>query len=206
MSVPFMWSRRVVSAVSAGLLAATALAPGVNARVADTTEVRLFSDTSIVGSSSLLRTETGVQMTLGTTGLPAGHVVTVWFIVFNPPEFCQFGEAPVAATGFAGTQCGAPDLGIVDGLTADPRVDPAVVRAAGRVTGPNGAATFAGHLSVGDTNSQVLIGSGLTNPLGAHIHLVVHDHDSISSLGNVGEEIRTFGAGPGADLQFAAHE
>lgn len=206
MAVRFPWRRRVALAVGTGLVAATALAGGATARVADTTSVRLFSDSSVVGSSTLIRTGSGVQMTLRTTGLPAGHVVTVWFIVFNHPEFCQFGEPPVAATGFAGTQCGAGDLGIVPGLTADPRVEPAAVRAAGLVTGPTGAATFAGHLSVGATNAQILLGSGLSNPLGAHIHLVVHDHDAISNLGNVGQEIRTFGAGPGADLQFAAHE
>jgi len=202
------WSilRRSAVFVCAGLVAASALAVGVDARVADSTSVRLFSDTSVVGSSTLIRTESGVQMRLRTAGLPARHVVTVWFIVFNHPELCQFGESPVAATGFAGTRCGAGDLGIVPGLTADPKVDPFVAHAAGLVTGPTGNANFAGHMSVGDTNAQVLLGSGLTNPLGADVHLVVHDHEAISDLGNVGQEIKTFGVGEGTDLQFAAHE
>jgi len=171
-----------------------------------TSAVRMFSDTSIVGSSTLRRQSDSLQMTLQTSGLPAGHVVTVWWIIFNHPAFCQFGEAPNPATGFAGTTCGAGDLGIVPGLTADPRVEPAVMHAAGQVIGANGTGNYGSYLSVGSTREQILLGSGLTNPLGADIHLLVHDHAALSELGNVGEEIGSIGEVPGADLQFAAHE
>jgi hypothetical protein len=51
-----------------------------------------------------------------------------------------------------------------------------------------------------------MVGSGLTNPLGADVHLVVHDHDTIANLGKIGEEIHSFGSVPGVDIGFAAHE
>jgi hypothetical protein len=38
------------------------------------------------------------------------------------------------------------------------------------------------------------------------VHLVVHDHDALANLGNVGAEIHSFGSVPGMNLGFAAHE
>jgi hypothetical protein len=198
---------RTKRSIVAGLLLALAVAVPVQASAQrDTTAVRLFADTSVVGSSTLIRHDDSVDMTLAMSGTPAGHVVTVWWVIFNHPEFCQFGEPANAATGFAGTRCGPGDLGIVPGLTADPRVDPLVTYAAGHVTGANGSAAWASYLSVGEPDGQVLIGSVFTNPLGADVHLIVHDHDALANLGNIGEEIHSFGAGPGTDLAFTAHE
>jgi hypothetical protein len=198
---------RTKRSIVSGLLLALAVAFPVQASAQrDTTAVRLFADTSIVGSSTLIRTSDSVRMTLGMSGVPAGHVVTVWWVVFNHPEFCQFGEPANVATGFAGTRCGPGDLGIVPGLTADPRVDPLVTYAAGHVTGASESSSWASYLSVGAPRGQVLIGSAFTNPLGADIHLIVHDHDALANLGDIGEEIHSFGAGPGVDLGFAAHE
>lgn len=145
-------------------------------------------------------------MTLKASGVPSGHVVTVWWVICNHPEFCQFGEPANASTGFAGTRCGPGDLGIVPGVTPDPRVDPLVTYAAGHVTSASGSAAWASYLSAGTLRGQVLLGSALTNPLGADVHLVVHDHDAKANLGNIGEEIHSFGSVPGVDLAFAAHE
>jgi hypothetical protein len=198
---------RTKRSIVAGLLLVLAVAAPVQASARrDTTAVRLFADTSVVGSSTLTRTTDSVQMTLRMSGVPVGNVVTVWWVIFNHPEFCQFGEPANAATGFAGTRCGPGDLGIVPGLTADPRVDPLVTYAAGHVTGSSGSAAWASYLSTGEPRGQVVIGRAFTNPLGADIHLVVHDHDALANLGNIGEEIHSFGAGPGVDLAFAAHE
>src|SRR5881628_3858454 len=83
--------------------AAAAIPAQAGPPVTDTTAVRLFSDTSVVGSSTLKRLPDSVQMTLQTTGLPANHVVTVWWVIFNQPQFCKFGEPANPATGFAGT-------------------------------------------------------------------------------------------------------
>lgn len=193
--------------ILAGLVLALAVAVPVQASAQrDTTAVRLFADTSVVGSSTLIRTSNSVQMTLGMSGVPAGHVVTVWWVIFNHPEFCQFGEPANASTGFAGTRCGPGDLGIVPGLAADPRVDPLVTYAAGHATGSNGNAAWASYLSVGEPRGQVLLGSAFTNSLGADVHLIVHDHDALANLGNIGDEIHSFGSVPGTDLAFAAHE
>jgi hypothetical protein len=183
-----------------------AVVPAHAAVQRDTTPVRSFADTTVTGSSTMIRHADSIQMTLRTSAVPSGHVVTVWWVIFNHPEFCQFGEPANPSTGFAGTRCGAGDLGIVPGLTPDARVDPLVTYAAGHVTGAIGTASYASYLSTGTPGGQILIGSALTNPLGADVHLVVHDHDGIANLGNIGEEIHSFGSVPGTDLGFAAHE
>jgi hypothetical protein len=197
---------RLLAATAAVLALTVASAPVQAAAQRDSTAVRSFADTTVVGSSTLIRNAGSIQMTLGTSDVPSGHVVTVWWVIFNHPEFCQFGEPANASTGFAGTRCGAGDLGIVPGLTPDARVDPLVTYAAGHVTGTSGTASYGSYLSTGAPKGQVLIGSAFTNPLGADVHLVVHDHDGIANLGNIGEEIHSFGSVPGVDLAFAAHE
>jgi hypothetical protein len=56
---------------------------------------------------------------------------------------------------------------------------------------------------------QVLFGPGLTNPAGADVHFVVHDHDAlgvVQSVSTIGKEINSLGELPGNDLQFSAHE
>jgi hypothetical protein len=37
-----------------------------------------------VGSSTLVRSDSGIAFSLQTSGLPAGHAVTVWWMVVNP--------------------------------------------------------------------------------------------------------------------------
>ena len=37
-----------------------------------------------VGTSTLVRTDSGIAFSLQTSGLPAGHAVTVWWMVVNP--------------------------------------------------------------------------------------------------------------------------
>ena len=37
-----------------------------------------------VGTSTLVRTDRGIAVSLQTSGLPAGHAVTVWWMVVNP--------------------------------------------------------------------------------------------------------------------------
>lgn len=197
---------RLIGAAAAVLGLALAAAPAQAAVQRDSAAVRLFADTSVVGASTLNRHSDSIAMTLGMSGAPAGHVVTVWWVIFNNPEFCQFGEPANPATGFAGTRCGPGDLGIVAGLTPDPRVDPLVTYAAGHVTGARGTARWASYLTAGTPRGQVLIGTAFTNPLGADVHLVVHDHDALANLGDIGEEIHSFGSVPGADIAFAAHE
>jgi hypothetical protein len=95
-----------------------------------------------------------------TSGLPAGHAVTLWFIFFNRPDLC------------AARPCGASDLGTAEG---DFHL------AAGHVTS-DGKVTFAGHLQVDDISGSGLLETGmglgtpLTNPYGAEVILALHSH------------------------------
>jgi hypothetical protein len=42
------------------------------------------SSAGAVGTSTLVRTDSGLAFSLQTTGLPAGHAVTIWWMVVNP--------------------------------------------------------------------------------------------------------------------------
>ena len=69
-----------------------------------TSDVRRFSDGSAVAGawSKLVTGSEGASMTLQTTGLDPGDVVTVWWVVFNAPQNCTHGEGPY--------RCGPGDL------------------------------------------------------------------------------------------------
>jgi hypothetical protein len=164
------------------------------------------SDT-VVGTSQLVRTANGVAMNLRTTGLDPGAAHTVWWVIFNNPEFCADG-------------CGPDDLGNSNVLAT-------VLWATGHVIGNNGVGDFAAHLTVEDTSGDSFPIDfpgdvvGLINPLGAVIHLVVRTHGS-PIPGQVKEQISTYNGGGCTDFsppnfddnpndacrdyQFAVHE
>lgn len=106
-------------------------------------------------SSTLVRTTNGINFSLQTSGLPAGHAVTMWALIFNNPSAC-----PGACDESNG------DLDI-------PAVQGSVQHVTGHVVGSDG--TFAGHVAVGDA-AHAFRGPGLLNPFGAEIHLIVRDH------------------------------
>ena len=117
------------------------------------------------GTSKLVRTGGGVSYQLSTSGLEPGHAYTLWFVVFNDPAGCL-----------------TPNACIGDDVV-NPGADPDMAYAAGHIVGGSGRATFAGSKGVGvlsgSVNAPVLpasLANGLTNPLGAEIHLVVHHH------------------------------
>jgi hypothetical protein len=127
-------------------------------------DVNFFWDPVPVGSSTLVRTDSGISATLQTSGLDSGHVMTLWWVIFNSPEKC------------ATSPCGPNDLfsGVAGGD---------FLFAAGRVVGGSGKATFAGQLAVGDDSGSAFyeigmpeLAHGLTNPQGAEVHLLVHSH------------------------------
>lgn len=155
-----------------------------------TTELYRFSDGSMVGGSraALVRTDAGVTVTIKTSDLEPGAAYTVWWVVFNRPEFCQDGG------------CGEADLGNDD-------VEPSVVYATGHVLGRNGVGDFGAHLSMGDTTGA-LFGPGLLYPRTAEIHNVVRGHGQ-PIPGMVDEQIHTIDGGCAintcVDKQFARH-
>jgi hypothetical protein len=159
----------IAAAVAATLFASAAVAAGA---VRNWSNVYWFSDGTVVGGASahLVRTPNGVSMNIGTAGLETGAAYTVWWVVFNHPEFCAHGVEPV-------TTCGEPDL-------FNPEVGGAVLYAAGHIVGGTERATFAGGLRLGDLSGCQepfagfgACGEGLTNPEGAEIHLVIRSHD-----------------------------
>jgi hypothetical protein len=176
-----------------GLLSALVLSRA-GAATQTTSPVVLMSDPSVkVGSSTLTRTDKAIAVDLHTTGLPAGDAVTIWWMVFNHPEACISG----ATTG--GPRCGMADM-------ANPAADLSVLYAAGHVIDDSGVADFGGRLAVDDTEGAIM-GSGLHDPAGADVTLVVHDHGP-AKPGQVDEQIHTFGAcNPDCtDLQMSVHQ
>lgn len=124
----------------------------------------LWDSTNPVGQSRLVRTENGLNAVYQTTGLPSGQAMTLWFIVFNNPFGCSTSPCSVPADLF------------------NPAAAADFLWGGGRVTGKN-KTTFAGHLAVGDTSGSGMIdiGSpdlaiGLSNPMGAEVHLAIHSH------------------------------
>ncbi len=107
-------------------------------------------------SSTLVRTTNGIDVSLHTSGLPAGHAVTMWALIFNNPSACGPGGC--------------------DEIRGDLRasgVNGSVQRVTGHIVGTEGA--FAGHLGIGEA-SQTAFGPGLLDPFGAQIHLIVREH------------------------------
>ena len=65
-----------------GLLAAIPLSRA-GAATQSTSPVTTFAGAT-VGTSTLTRTGSGASFSLSTSGLQAGHAVTIWWMVFNP--------------------------------------------------------------------------------------------------------------------------
>jgi hypothetical protein len=100
----------------------------------------------------------------------------------------------------------------------DARRDHRGNQSGGHVIGGGGVANWGGALRLGDI-SQALWGTGLTNPLGADVHLIVHSHGPAIPK-TIASMIHSFGGGcsnvpPGTgapgpnecvDLQFSAYE
>ena len=199
---------QVLAALTAALVAASAALATPSGR--SMSNVWRFSDGSAVmgARSSVVRTDQGASFTIRTSDLAAGDAVTVWWVVFNNPEFCTAGEGDF--------RCGIGDLLPFGG---DPRVDSSAFYAAGHVIGGSGMAGFGGHTTTGGPTGEVLWGPGLVNARTADIHLVVRTHGpalveylpgQIKSFGVAcaNEPLELGGGGPNtcADVQFAVHE
>jgi hypothetical protein len=197
----------VVLAIGAG----TALASGA---MHQTSDVYRFDDMSDVGDASLVRTNSGVSMTvkssvegeltdfgalLGEDFTP-GDATTNWWIVFNNPGNCSSGV------------CGEDD--VLDNLFGgDPNnvmVD--VLFATGHVAGSQWRA--AARLNEGDTSGSILplfgLGAvGLNNAMEAEIHLIVRSHGPATNLtpDELADAISSVGGGCGTNIcgdpQFA---
>lgn len=139
----------------------------------------------------LTRTSDALMTRTHTAELPHGHVVTLWWIIFNNPDECNEG---------AGPPCGLPDL-------FAPAVQPACPFADGSIVGGDGGARFQNWITVGEELRDSCLpplGSpapevGLLNPEGAGVHLVVRSHGP-RVPGFVHEQRSSFGGGCETDL------
>jgi hypothetical protein len=125
-------------------------------------DVQSFDDDALVdGSSLLVRTETGVAMTINTKDLQPQGAYTTWWVTFNNPAACA-----------TPCECMGADLTVPD-------VDGAAFWATGRVADRFGQAEFAANTDFGELperDDQVLEANEDGIQPGAEIHLVVRSH------------------------------
>jgi hypothetical protein len=186
-----------------------------------TSDLYRFADMTVVegARAGLHRTADAIRTRTHTADLPHGHVMTLWWVIFNNPESCAYGAGGMA--------CGELDL--FDGPDGPTGVEPGCVYADGSIVGGNGSARFHDRLTVGESRDSCIDffveavdglegeDHGLTNPAGAEVHLVVRSHGP-RIPGMVAEQRSTFAGGctnflgagevadePGdcSDLQFA---
>ncbi len=137
--------------------------------------------------STIIRDEQGVTILVHTKNLdPGPH--TVWAFVWNSPENCQ-GEICMPANG------DAPE---------------SVMRGNGAIVGASGKGNFGFRINIGDTSDVVggAVRAGLTDPMGAEIHVTIADHGEIIP-GEIADQLRNPGdsgcGGPCPIVQGAAH-
>jgi len=179
--------------------AGNAIATNLGVPAETRAEVIRFADLEVVDGAraGLLREVDAIRTRTHTAELTHRDVLTLWWIVFNHPEYCEHGDGELAA-------CGEGDL--FDGPEGPTGVDPSCVYADGSLVGGNGTARFHDRLRVGDVRDSCidffvaavdgLEGEdyGLINPAGAEVHLVVRSHGP-TIPGMVSEQRSTFAGG-----------
>ncbi len=147
-------------------------------------DIKTYSDgLPVPGSQSKLSINAkAAAVSLETSRLPPGHVVTMWWLIFNHPENCTH---PLF-----GYRCSMMDLSLFGGA---PEVESSMVYAETDVMGKSNVQRFNGRLNVGDT-SDALFGPGLTNIRGADIHALLRVHGPVVQ-GVVDGKSKEYGAG-----------
>ncbi len=140
-----------------------------------------FSGGDLVdGATILVRdgTRKVVTASITTRALEADTAYSIWWAVFNKPQYCMTPNACVVA-----------DLG----PNGDPRVNPSVFYAGGFISDIYGLGTTNLRLTPGRTKRELFAGSdaGLQNFMGAEIHLVLRTHGPAGVAGSVAQQIGT---------------
>lgn len=138
------------------------------------------TDIIVTGAVLLVRDfqDEVVRVSLSTSALTPGTAYSVWWAVFNNPQYC-------AVAG----ECAVSDLEVFGG---DPRVEASVFWGAGLVADSfgNGNASF--ELKPGRTN-RPLFGEtkdyGLRNLADAQFHVVLRSHGTAGAYATVAEQI-----------------
>jgi hypothetical protein len=143
----------------------------------------LWDAATVVGTSTLIRTDAGISASVRTSGLPAGQALTLWFVIFNNPSACP-------------ATCGLADL------LFNPDAEGDFLVGGGHVVGADGSAGFGGNLMVGDIAGSGFpeIGMpdrpiGLSNPWGAQVALLLHSHGPAMTGESLASQISSFTGG-----------
>jgi len=142
-----------------------------------------YPNLDVVGTSTLVRNKNGITVNFMTTNLIPGHAYTLWWIIWNNPQYC-------AVPG----ECNDPDFGNAEAVGVD------VLFAAGHVADEDGVGTFSGHLRVdGAKGAFSSLGLEDGNAFSAEVHLVLRSHGP-AIPGMVNEQISTVGGGCDVEL------
>jgi hypothetical protein len=171
------------------LIIAVAAVPAGAHKGEQESDIYLFSDETVdIGDTVLVRSPKRLSVKIEATGLTPRHAITVWWVIFNEPENC-----------LTPYQCGLFDtFGEAFGGNAE-NVKVSVPYTTGGIVNSKGEFTKVASQQVGpaDESANTFLGDvdfGLTNPMGAEVHLVVRDHGPLIP-GLVHEQIGTFGGG-----------
>jgi hypothetical protein len=176
-----------------GILTASVPALSAGSAVSESPPVWTFAAAPPAGTTKLVRTPQGLTAQFKTTGLTAGHAVTLWIMFFDNPEACARPHA-----------CNPTDIG-TDGVRFDFHY------AGGHIVNA-ATTTLAGHLPVNETSTSgfaelVAIGGApeafitpLTNPFGAQVILALHSHGPAQSGKVLVEQMSSYLGG--CDLPF----
>jgi hypothetical protein len=109
--------RRILVALALVGLLSVVLVSRAGAATKTTSPVTTFAGV-VVGTSTLTRTASGISFSLSTTGLEAGHAVTIWWMVFNPngSVSVQYAAGHVIDEGGAAEFGGYLQVGDTDGV------------------------------------------------------------------------------------------
>ena len=109
--------RRILVALALIGLLSVVLVSRAGAATQTTSPVATFAGAT-VGTSTLTRTGSGISFSLSTTGLQAGHAVTIWWMLFNPngSVSVQYAAGHVIDEGGAAEFGGALQEGDLEGV------------------------------------------------------------------------------------------
>ena len=110
--------------------------------------------------SKLMRERDAITTLLYSPALQPGHGVTLWWVLFNNPDACVAGNAPV--------RCGADDL---LPFNPDTQAGGTVSFADGEWVTSAGRQVFVARITQGNADEDPL-----WNALGADVHLILRDH------------------------------
>lgn len=147
----------------AATLTGFALMASASAAIADTLPMRWTPPSGmtpgpIEGSEAILiKGPEGASMQIRSSGITAGHAITVWFVAVQNPEGCAKNPcSPMEAMGM-------------------PEMNTVAVNGGGTVIPENGEIHVSAFLPAGDVPNN-MYDTVLSDPEGAEYHLVIHDH------------------------------